>query len=72
MLVLLNDKLYQISTNVIKSKHSSPFTCKLYNEVTISLDLREYSCLFCFVLFFWMGGGGVGGDKGIYICQLVL
>ena len=63
MLVLLNDKLYQISTNVIKSKHSSPFTCKLYNEVTMSLDLREYSCFFCFVLFFF--GGGVGGDKGI-------
>ena len=67
MLVLLNDKLYQISTNVIKSKHSSPFTCKLYNEVTISLDLREYSCF-----FFFEEGGGVGGDRGIYICQLVL
>ena len=68
MLVLLNDKLYQISTNVIKSKHSSPFTCKLYNEVTISLDLREYSCF----LFFFGEGGGVRGDRGIYICQLVL
>ena len=65
MLVLLNDKLYQISTNVIKSKHSSPFTRKLYNEVTISLDLREYSC-------FFLAGGGVWGDKDIYICQLVL
>ena len=65
MLVLLNEKLYEISTNVIKPKHSSPFTCKLYNEVTISLDLREYS-------FFFGGGGGGGGDKGIYICQLVL
>ena len=66
MLVLLNDKLYQISTNVIKSKHSSPFTCKLYNEVTISLDSREYSCfLFCFV--FWMGGGvGGGGVIKVY------
>ena len=57
MLVLLNDKLYQISTNVIKSKHSSPFTCKLYNEVTISLDLREYSCFFFF--FEREGGWGV-------------
>ena len=71
VLVLLNDKLYQISTNVIKSKHSSSFTCKLYNEVTISLDSREYSCFFVLFCFFgW--GGGVGGDKGIYICQVVL